>query len=64
MTSRSGELRHEEFSHFCIHETLLDTRIFLFSSLGQLAKKTLGELCLIIFPEQSLKSVWRKKENN
>ena len=61
MTSRSGELRHEEFSHFCIHETLLDTRIFLFSSLGQDIGK---ELCLKIFPEQSLKSVWRKKENN
>ena len=31
MTSRPGELRHEEFSHCCIHESLLETKLFFFS---------------------------------
>ena len=35
MISRSGELPQEEFSHYGVHEGLLDAKIFLFSSLGQ-----------------------------
>ena len=65
MTSRPGELRHEEFSHCCIHESLLETK--LFSSLyadKTLAKKNLDEPCFIIFPGQSLKCVWQKGRTN
>ena len=39
MANRLGELRHEEFSHCCVHES---------------GEKNLGELCYIIFPGKLL----------
>ena len=64
MTSRPGELRHEEFSHCCTHESLLETKLFLSSLRRQdVGKEKFRRTLFYKFSGQSLKCVWRKGEN-